>query len=112
LCWSHARRKFFELANARRGKNAPPISPIALEAVARIDAIFAVERDINCASAQKRLRVRREILAPLVAALELWLRAKREALASRRHRQGHRLHAEPLAGIRALPRRWAHLPQK
>jgi transposase len=30
LCWSHARRKFFELAdiaaNARRGKNAPAIS--------------------------------------------------------------------------------------
>ena len=42
LCWSHARRKFFELAdiaaNARRGKDAPPISPIALEAVKRIDA--------------------------------------------------------------------------
>ena len=39
LCWSHARRKFFELAdiaaNARRGNNAPPISPIALEAVKR-----------------------------------------------------------------------------
>jgi len=37
LCWSHARRKFFELAdiaaNARRGKSATPISPIALEAV-------------------------------------------------------------------------------
>ena len=51
LCWSHARRKFFELAdiaaNARRGKNAAPISPIALEAVRRIDAIFDIERDIN-----------------------------------------------------------------
>ena len=37
LCWSHARRKFFELAdiaaNLRRGKQAAPISPIALEAV-------------------------------------------------------------------------------
>jgi transposase len=47
LCWSHARRKFFELAdiaaNARRGKNAPPISPIALEAVKRIDALFDIE---------------------------------------------------------------------
>jgi transposase InsO family protein len=34
LCWSHARRKFFELAdiaaNTRRGKKATPISPIAL----------------------------------------------------------------------------------
>ena len=84
LCWSHARRKFFELAdiaaNARRGKNAPPISPIALEAVTRIDAIFDVERDINGASAEERLRVRRENSAPLVAALETWLRAERAKL--------------------------------
>src|SRR5947209_6671794 len=37
LCWAHARRQFFELAdiaaNARRGRNAAAISPIALEAV-------------------------------------------------------------------------------
>ena len=84
LCWSHGRRKFFELAdiaaNARRGKNAPPISPIALEAVKRIDAIFDVERDINGLSAEERLRVRRETCAPLVAALEAWLRAERAKL--------------------------------
>ena len=84
LCWSHARRKFFELAdiaaNVRRGKNAPPISPIALEAVKRIDAIFDVERDINGASAEERLRVRRDASAPLVVALEAWLRAERGKL--------------------------------
>jgi hypothetical protein len=34
-------------ANARQGKNAPPISPVALETVKRIDLIFDVERDIN-----------------------------------------------------------------
>jgi transposase len=47
LCRAHARRQFFELAdiaaNARHGKNATAISPIALEAVKRIDALF--ERD-------------------------------------------------------------------
>jgi transposase len=84
LCWSHSRRKFFELAdiaaNARRGKNAPPISPMALEAVKRIDVIFDVERDINGLSADERLRVRRETSAPLVAALETWLRAERAKL--------------------------------
>src|SRR5438105_8740405 len=84
LCWSHARRKFFELAdiaaNARRGKNAAPISPIALEAVKRIDAIFDVERDINGLSAEERRRVRRETSAPLIAALETWLRAERAKL--------------------------------
>jgi len=84
LCWSHARRKFFELAdiaaNARRGKNAAPISPIALEAVRRIDAIFAVERDVNGRSAAERLRVRREAAADLVTSLEAWMRAERARL--------------------------------
>jgi transposase len=83
LCWSHARRKFFELAdiaaNARRGKNAPPISPIALEAVKRIDALFDIERDINGLSVEKRL-VARERSTPLVAALEGWMRAERAKL--------------------------------
>ena len=33
--------------NARRGKNAAAISPVALETVKRIDALFDIERDIN-----------------------------------------------------------------
>jgi transposase len=84
LCWSHARRKFFELAdiaaNTRRGKNAPPISPVALEAVKRIDALFAVEREINGLSATTRLAARREKSAPLVVAFEGWMRAERAKL--------------------------------
>jgi transposase len=84
LCWAHARRYFFELAdiaaNARRGKKAPAISPIALEAVKRIDALFDIERDINGLSAEERLRVRREKSAPLVAELETWLRNERSRL--------------------------------
>jgi hypothetical protein len=51
LCWSHARRKFFELAdiaaNIRRGSQAPPISPIALEAVKRIDALFDISERLT-----------------------------------------------------------------
>jgi len=84
LCWSHARRKFFELAdiaaNARRGKNAAPISPIALEAVKRIDAIFDIEREINGVTAEERLAARRSRSAPLVAALEEWTRSERAKL--------------------------------
>jgi transposase len=84
LCWSHARRKFFELAdiaaNARRGKNAPPISPIALEAVKRIDALFDIEREINGLTAEARLRARRKESAALVAGLEGWMRAERAKL--------------------------------
>ena len=49
LCRSHSRRKFFEPAdvegNIRKGKSPKEISPIALEAVRRIDALFEIERD-------------------------------------------------------------------
>jgi transposase len=84
LCWSHGRRKFFELADiaasARRGRDAAPISPIALEAVRRIDAIFDIEREINGLSTKDRLAARRLRSAPLVAALEEWMRAERARL--------------------------------
>jgi transposase len=84
LCWAHARRQFFELAdiaaNARRGKNAAAISPIALEAVKRIDTLFEIERTINGLSAEERLRVRQQQSAPLLAALETWLRDERSRL--------------------------------
>jgi len=84
LCWAHARRHFFELAdiaaNARRGKKAAAISPIALEAVKRIDTLFDIERDINGLSAEERLRVRQEQSAPLLSELEVWLRDERARL--------------------------------
>ncbi|WJS05580.1 IS66 family transposase (plasmid) [Roseibium aggregatum] len=84
LCWSHARRKFFVLAdvaaNARRRKNAAPISPIALEAVTRIDALFDIEREINGLAAGERLERRLRDSVPLVEGLEEWLRAERSKL--------------------------------
>jgi transposase len=86
-CWVHARRPFFILAdvaaNARRkaqGKTASPISPLALEAVHRIDALFDIERSINRQSAEQRRSVRQEVSAPLVADLESWLREQRAKL--------------------------------
>ncbi|WP_051443755.1 IS66 family transposase [Afipia sp. P52-10] len=84
FCWAHARRKFFELADiarsARRMKNAAVISPIALEAVRRIDALFAIERGLHGLSAAERLEGRRRESAPLVADLEAWLRDQRSRL--------------------------------
>jgi len=86
LCWAHARRQFFELAdiaaNARRGNNATAISPIALEAVRRIDLLFDIERGINGQSAEQRLRARKEQSAPLLATLEGWLREQRARLSN------------------------------
>ena len=82
--WSHGRRKFYELAdiaaNKRRGKRAPPISPLALEAVKRIDVLFDIEREINGETAERRLAVRQEQSAPLVAELEDWMRTERARL--------------------------------
>ena len=84
LCWAHARRQFFELAdiakNARRGRSATAISPIALAAVQRIDVLFDIERAINGASADERRRIRQEKSAPLMAELEAWLREQRSRL--------------------------------
>ena len=86
-CWVHARRPFFQMAdlaaNARRGaqgKAPAVISPLALEAVRRIDALFDIERSINGHSAERRRAVRQELSAPQVADLERWLREERPKL--------------------------------
>src|SRR6476646_4024987 len=86
-CWVHARRPFFQMADlaatARRraqGKTLAVISPLALEAVRRIDALFEIERSINGQRAERRRAVRQELSAPLVADLQSWLREQRAKL--------------------------------
>ena len=69
-CWAHARRKFFDLARLNK-------APIAVEAVARFDALFAIEREINGLTPQQRVRERQERSRPLVIELESWLREQR-----------------------------------
>ena len=84
LCWSHARRKFFELAdikgNLRKGKPAHDISPVALEAVTKIDAIFDIERHINSQDAASRLEARQRLSRPLVEDLRDWMQAERDTM--------------------------------
>jgi len=84
LCWSHARRKFFELADikekARKRKPDHDISPVALEAVKRIDAIFDIEREINGLDAGSRLEVRQLRSRPLVDDLHEWMQAEQGAM--------------------------------
>jgi transposase len=75
-CWAHGRRKFFELAELSK-------APMAIEAVKRIDEVFAIERDINGLAAAHRQAVRTDRSRPLVAALEGWLRANRAKLSSK-----------------------------
>ena len=47
-CWAHARRKFFDLARLSK-------APIAIEAVKRIDVLFAIEREINGLAPHERV---------------------------------------------------------
>jgi len=102
--WAHARRKFFELADIEatdrktaRGEQRRAVYSGALEAVCRIDALFAIERRINGASPAQRLAVRRAESAPLVIELETWLAEIRQQLISS--------HAIAKA-INYLKRRW------
>jgi transposase len=75
-CWAHGRRKFFDLARLQK-------APIAIEAVERIDALFAIEREINGMTPQERLAVRNERSRPLVSELETWLRQQRAKLSAK-----------------------------
>lgn len=64
-----ARRGFFEFAmlpRARGGPEAAPVSRITLEAVKRVDALFAIKREIHGLRADERRR-------PLVDASRGWL---------------------------------------
>ena len=72
-CWAHARRNFFDLGRISK-------APIAIEAVERIDALFAIEREINGLTAQQRLYARNERSRSLVTALETWMREQRAKL--------------------------------
>ena len=74
-CWSHGRRKFFDLAKTGE-------APIAAEAVRRIDELFAIERAINGNAPDQRLAVRREKSTSLVTDLEIWMRQQRALLSS------------------------------
>ena len=72
-CWAHGRRKLFKLAEVAR-------APLAAEAVRRIDLIFAAERALGGLPAEQRLAVRQQDIAPLVTALEAWMRETRARL--------------------------------
>ena len=103
-CWSHARRRFFVLADIaatakRKAKGQTPavVSPLAFEAVRRIDAVFDVERGINGLSAEQRLLVRQALSVRLVAELETWMRQERAKLSR---------HADVAKAMDYMLKRW------
>ena len=67
-CWTHARRYFHDelLANA---------SPLAREAIERMQPLFAIEAEIHGQVPEARLAARLARSAPLMADLHTWLEA-------------------------------------
>jgi hypothetical protein len=99
-CWAHARRKFFVLADVAskaRGKKPVVASPIAFEAIKRMDAVFALERSINGSPPDQRLAVRQKEIAPLVKDLESWMRIERARLSR---------HADVAKAMDYMLKRW------
>jgi hypothetical protein len=98
-CWSHARRKFVEAE-----KSAPEI---AREAVARIDALFAVERQAKDVTVAERLELRQKQSVPVLAELHRKLLIWKEQLLPK-HPNGGRdeLHAQPMGRPDRVHDRW------
>src|SRR6266849_2020696 len=65
-CWAHVRRKFYDLHVAHK-------SQVAAEAIERIAALYAVEKEMRGSSAEQRREVRNVQARPLLEALKRWL---------------------------------------
>ena len=68
-CWSHTRRKFYEVHQATS-------SPIAAEALRLIAELYAIETTIRGQTAAARQSVRQSKSLPLVAAMKAWLKTQ------------------------------------
>jgi len=71
--------------------------PLAIEAVRRIDQIFAIEREINGLAAEQRLAARRKRVASLVDTLKVWMLVERARLSR---------HADTAKAMDYMLKRW------
>src|SRR5471032_1845043 len=72
-CWAHARRKFYDLHEARP-------SALTTEALRRIAELYVIEADIRGKPSDERRQARQTRAKPLLDNLERWLRAALEKL--------------------------------
>ena len=75
-CWAHARRKLFEVHEATK-------SPIAEEALRRIQALYQIEADITGRSAADRQAQRQTRSKPLLGDFKTWMEAQRRRASSK-----------------------------
>jgi transposase len=64
-CWAHVRRKFYDLEAAHK-------SPVAAEALQRIAALYAIEKEIRGRPPEERREVRNTRSRPLLDSLKQW----------------------------------------
>ena len=72
-CWAHARRKFYDLHEARP-------SALTTEALHRIGELYAIEAKIRGKPPHERQQARQAEAKPLIDDLERWLRGMLEKL--------------------------------
>jgi hypothetical protein len=65
-CWAHVRRKFYDLEVTHQ-------SPIAHDALERIEALYAIEREIRGRPADERRAIRQARARPLLESFRTWL---------------------------------------
>lgn len=75
-CWAHARRKFYELHQARP-------SAVTTEALRRIGELYAIEARIRGKPPDERRELRQAEARPLLNALQVWLRTTMETLSKK-----------------------------
>jgi transposase len=92
-CWAHVRRKFHDLHVALA-------SQVAREAIERIGALYAIEREIRGRPPDERQQIRRARARPLVDDLRAWMEQKLSALSRK---------SEVAAAIRYALARWRAL---
>ena len=75
-CWAHVRRKFFDL-------HAAHASPVAAEALKRIGALYAIEKDVQGKPPEVRQAARESRASPLLASLHDWLQETLRSLSQK-----------------------------
>ena len=101
FCWTHVRRRFYELA-----VGGP--APIASEALERIAALYAIEKEIRGRSAEERRAVRQDEPGRCSPISSLAARKARADQPEDQARRGDPLHALALGRPDALRRRRPH----
>jgi len=92
-CWAHVRRKFYDLQQAHA-------SPLATEALERIGALYAIEREIRGRTPDQRQEVRKARAKPLLESLRQWFEESLSKLSRK---------SDTTAAIRYALSRWEAL---